>query len=101
MVTPLVQINICEYSRIRCFIKMVESRQTINITNSSDKWLIEKRTQTPNIDTIRQTNNYLASLKFLVGQHPNNVIALDYLLCYYLLNKDLKSFKKYTINMVV
>lgn len=74
--------------------KWAESRQTINFTTGTDKWLIEKRAQTPTIDTIRQSNNYLASLRFLVGQHPNNVIALDYLLCYHLLNKDLKSFKK-------
>jgi len=74
--------------------KWAESRQAMNLPSATNKWLIEKRAQTPKIDTIRQSNNYLASLKFLVEQHPNNVIALDYLLCYHLLNKDLKSFKK-------
>ena len=74
--------------------KWAESRETINVTSGTEKWLSEKRAQTPTIDTIRQSNNYLASLNFLVGQHPNNVIALDYLLCYHLLNKDLKSFIK-------
>jgi hypothetical protein len=74
--------------------KWAENLQTINFTTGTDKWLTEKRAQTPKIDTIRQSNNYLASLNFLVEQHPNNVVALDYLLCYHLLNKDLKSFKK-------
>ena len=74
--------------------KWAESRQAMNHGSASNKWLIEKRAQTPNIDTLRSSNSYLASLDFLVEQHPHNLIALDYLLCYHLLNKDLKSFKK-------
>ncbi|HEY5511033.1 MAG TPA: DUF6057 family protein [Prolixibacteraceae bacterium] len=74
--------------------KWAESSQAMNHASASNKWLIEKRAQIPGIDTIRKSNNYLASLNFLVGQNPNNLIALDYLLCYHLLNKDLKSFRK-------
>ena len=66
----------------------------MNHGSVSNKWLIEKRDQIPNIDTIRLSNNYLASLSFLVEQNPKNLIALDYLLCFHLLNKDLKSFMK-------
>jgi len=71
-----------------------ESQLIRNRSSSSNKWLIEKRAQTPNVDILRSSNTYLASLNFLVGQHPDNLIALDYLLCYHLLNKDLNSFKK-------
>ena len=70
-----------------------ESRLAINHSSASAKWLIEKQAQIPTIDLIRKSTTYLASLNFLVEQHPDNLIALDYLLCYHLLNKDLKSFK--------
>ena len=66
----------------------------MNYTCASNKWLIEKRAQIPHVDTLNKPSNYLASLNFLVQQNPNNLIALDYLLCNYLLNKDLKSFRK-------
>lgn len=41
---------------------------------------------------LRKSTDYLVSLKFLAEQHPDNLIAVDYLLCYLLLNKDLKQF---------
>ena len=74
--------------------KWAQTRLDMNHISASNKWLNEKRAQTVNSDTLRQSNNYTVSLNFLVGQHPDNLIALDYLLCYHLLNKDLKSFKK-------
>ncbi|MCX6239641.1 MAG: DUF6057 family protein [Bacteroidia bacterium] len=74
--------------------KWAESRQAMNHVSASDKWLIGKRAQIPQVDTLRKSNYYLTSLSFLVEQNPNNLIALDYLLCYHLLNKDLKSFRK-------
>src|SRR5665647_1171706 len=66
----------------------------MNHTSASNKWLTEKRAQIPHVDKLNESYNYLASLDFLVQQNPNNLIALDYLLCCYLLNKDLKSFRK-------
>ena len=71
-----------------------EKLQAMNYTCASNKWLLEKRAQIPRVDTLNKPSNYLASLNFLVQQNPNNLIALDYLLCNYLLNKDLKSFRK-------
>lgn len=70
------------------------SQMAINNSSVSNKWLTGKREQIPNADTLRKANTYLSSLIFLVEQHPNNLIALDYLLCYHLLNKDLNSFKR-------
>jgi len=74
--------------------KWAEKLQAINHSSISDNWLSEKRAQIPNDDMLRMPNDYLASLNFLVEQNPENLIALDYLLCFHLLSKDLKSFRK-------
>jgi hypothetical protein len=71
-----------------------ESSHLMNHSSVPTKWLSEKREQIPHTDTLRKSNDQLASLRFLVQQNPGNTIALDYLLCHYLLDKDLKSFKK-------
>lgn len=74
--------------------KWAKSRQLMNHAAVPTKWLSEKREQIPHTDTLRKSNDQLASLRFLIEQNPGNTIALDYLLCHYLLDKDLKSFKK-------
>lgn len=74
--------------------KWAVNRQPLNHTSASVPWLAEKRKQIPHADTLRKSNDYVPSLCFLVEQNPDNVIAVDYLLCYYLLNKDLNSFVK-------
>ena len=74
--------------------KWAEDRLAMNHASASNKWLTEKRGQIPGADTLRKSNDYLSSLSFLVGQNPNNQIALDYLLCNHLLNKDLNAFRK-------
>ena len=74
--------------------KWAEKLQAMNHSAVSDSWLTEKRSQIPGKDILRKSNNYLVSLNFLVEQNPGNLIALDYLLCFHLLNKDLKSFMK-------
>ena len=43
-------------------------------------------------DIIRSPNNVRASLELLTEGDPNNLPALNYLLCYYLLNKDIPAF---------
>jgi len=68
------------------------TRQKIN--HASDGWLLEKRKQIAHADTLQKSNDFLSSLNFLVEQNPNNLMALDYLMCFYLLHKDLGSFKK-------
>ena len=106
MIKRLAEINLInedsaaanKYLRIltktRFHKKWAESQLAINHASASNKWLTEKRAQIPGADTLRKSNDYLASLNFLVQQHPNNLTALDYLLCYYLLNKDLNAFRK-------
>ena len=74
--------------------KWAESRQIMNHAAVPTKWLAEKREQIPHTDTLRKSNDHVASLQFLIEQNPQNRIALDYLLCHYLLDKDLKAFKK-------
>ncbi|HZK60909.1 MAG TPA: DUF6057 family protein, partial [Anaerovoracaceae bacterium] len=74
--------------------KWAENRLAMNHASASNKWLTEKRAQIPITDTLRKSNDYLASLNFLVQQNPKNLVALDYLLCYYLLNKDLNALIK-------
>jgi hypothetical protein len=81
-------------SKTLFYKEWAKSRQEINHASSSNKWLTDKRAQISNNDTLRKSNNYSTSLNFLVDQHPKNLIAIDYLLCYHLLNKDLNSFKK-------
>lgn len=73
--------------------KWAQSRLAINHSPNTARWLAEKRTQLPRTDRLIKSNDYLAALSFLVEQNPGNLIALDYLLCYHLLNKDLKSFR--------
>jgi hypothetical protein len=106
MIKRLAEINLInedsaaanKYLRIltktRFHKKWAEDRLAMNHASASNKWLTEKRAQIPGIDTLRKSNDYLASLNFLVQQHPDNLVALDYLLCYHLLNKDLNAFRK-------
>ena len=66
-------------------VKMIQSSET-------NKWLAGKRSQVSEADLLRKSNDYLSSLQFLVEQHPDNLVAVDYLLCYLLLNKEVKLF---------
>jgi ATP/maltotriose-dependent transcriptional regulator MalT len=68
-------------------VKMIQSSET-------NKWLAGKRSQVSDADLLRKSNDYLSSLQFLVEQHPDNLVAVDYLLCYLLLNKEVKLFRE-------
>lgn len=56
-------------------------------------WVKTMRSHIPTYDTLRTSDDGLASLTLLVASNPENRAALDYLLCYHLLNKDIRSFK--------
>lgn len=56
-------------------------------------WLQQKRSQSATRDIIRTAENYPAALNILLESNPKNREALDYLLCYYLLDKNLDGFK--------
>ena len=66
-------------------------RQIMQERDSND-WLAGKRSQIATSDTIRMASDAVASLTLLIESHPENKEALDYLLCYHLLNKDIQSF---------
>jgi hypothetical protein len=74
--------------------KWAETRLLINHASTSNIWLTQKRTQLPGVDKLIKSNDYLTSLNFLVQQNPTNIVALDYLLCFHLLNKDLNAFRR-------
>lgn len=106
MMQRLAEINMVneDYPGAGKFLKMLdktlfhkkwaEEKMKENNPDSQPNWLIQKRKQIAKTDTIRTSFDYVKSIEFLVEQNPQNRIALDYLLCYHLLNKDLASFKK-------
>jgi hypothetical protein len=55
-------------------------------------WLSEKRNRIHKDDILRSSQDPKASLELLVKDNPDNRPALDYLLSYYLLNKDIPHF---------
>lgn len=57
-------------------------------------WLKTKRSQIPMRDTLRLSSDYPASLRVLIESNPADNYALDYLLCFYLLNKNMQSFSE-------
>lgn len=58
----------------------------------ADTLLAYKRSLLPKRDLLRSTSDYVASLRVLAESNPKNTRAMHYLLCYYLLNKDLPAF---------
>jgi len=55
---------------------------------------IPLREKIPSIDTVRLADDYITSLEILLQSNPENKTALDYLLCYHILNKDIPSFRQ-------
>lgn len=107
MVKRLAEINLVngDTTAARKYLRMLDatlfhrrwaaSREAM-LTNKDPEaypWLKEKREQIATHDTLRASADYLTSLNLLVESNPKNKAALDYLLCYHLLNKDIRSFK--------
>lgn len=74
--------------------KWAEKQLNMLQSGETDNWLANKRRQITDADMLRKSNDYLSSLKFMAEQRPDNTLAVDYLLCYLLLNKDLKQFRE-------
>jgi hypothetical protein len=55
---------------------------------------IPLREKIPSIDTVRLADDYITCLEILLQSNPENKTALDYLLCYHILNKDIPSFRQ-------
>ena len=62
-------------------------------TLSMEKRLPRKRDWEREHDILMSISDYPGVLSSLVAEYPENNQALDYLLCYYLLNENLNSFK--------
>jgi len=70
-------------------LALIESGQRDSIPN----W-ISRRRILPQKDTLFSANHWRASLSNLLESNPQNKMAVDYLLCFHLLNKDLQMFKE-------
>ena len=60
---------------------------------SRSQWISSKRSVIPREDLLKAGNEYRLTLEMLLVANPENRMALDYLLCYDLLIKDLDSFR--------
>ncbi len=59
---------------------------------SKTGWITSKRNIIPSMDLLKKGNEYITTLRMLADNHPDNRMAVDYLLCYHLLSKDIHSF---------
>lgn len=75
-----------------CYRDWAERRLPGRQTAEVKQWLEQKRQQLPVGDTLRASGNIPLSLRHLLRSHPENERACDYLLCFDLLNKDIRAF---------
>jgi hypothetical protein len=59
---------------------------------SKAEWITRKRAIIPSRDLLKKGNEYIETLRMLTDNHPGNRMAVDYLLCYHLLCKDIEGF---------
>ena len=105
----LVEINIVngEYAVAGKFITILEKTMFYRKWASDRKkflfnekecagsnWIVAKRAIIPSKDLLKKGNEYIKTLRMLADNHPGNTMAVDYLLCYHLLTKDISSFVK-------
>ena len=110
----LVEINIVngEYAVAEKYINILEktlfyskwANEKRRFLNSEaeckgSQWIASKRAIIPTTDLLKSENEYKKTLEMLAEAHPENRMAVDYLLCYDLLDKNIRSFaenfKKY------
>ncbi len=75
-----------------CYRDWAERRIPGKQTPEIRQWLEWKRESLPVTDTLRSAANVPLSLRHLLRSNPDNEQALDYLLCFDLLNKDIGAF---------
>jgi Family of unknown function (DUF6057) len=61
---------------------------------AGSNWIAAKRAIIPSKDLLKKGNEYVKTLRMLADNHAGNTMAVDYLLCYHLLTKDISSFVK-------
>lgn len=110
MIRRMAETNIIngEYAAAEKYLKMLDQtlfyrRWAHNMEQylyddelcSRTPWIAEKKAIMPVTDHIKSNpNSFVNSLYFLLDDHPDNQAALNYLLCTYLLYKDIDSFYK-------
>ena len=72
--------------------KWAQERLNGNWSPEYNEWLTRKRSFSPRIDMVHGMDQTRINLHILLNSNPSNKMALDYLLCYDLLNQDLDSF---------
>lgn len=77
-----------------CYRDWAERRIPGKQTAEVCQWLERKRLLLPATDTLRSSANIPLSLRHLLRNNPDNVLACDYLLCFDLLNKDIGAFAR-------
>ena len=75
-----------------CYRDWAERRIPGKQTAEVCQWLERKRLLLPATDTLRSSADIPLSLRHLLRNNPDNVLACDYLLCFDLLNKDIGAF---------
>ncbi|MDN5290331.1 MAG: hypothetical protein PWQ06_570 [Anaerophaga sp.] len=109
MVRRLAEINIVlgEYKAAEKYIRMLNNsffhkdygRELSLIikemkSDCKGNWLFDKRKFLPDFDVLRKRGEEIPGLELLVQSNSNNSMALDYLLLYHLLDKDVVAFKR-------
>ena len=94
MVERLVETNMSngDIAVSMKYIRMLES--TLFHKKKPDLFENKSNVMTFEKDVIRKASNKQILLELLTESNPDNIPALDYLLCYYLLTKDIHAFFK-------
>ena len=90
----LAEINIAigDIPAATKYIRMLES--TLFHKFDTDKLKDKTHHKVYKKDIIRSADDYKKSLELLTESNPDNLPALNYLMCFYLLNKDIPAFFK-------
>lgn len=75
-----------------CYRDWAKRRIPTRLAPDVVQWLERKRQLLPTSDTLRLAADVPLSLRHLLRSNPMNELALEYLLCFDLLNKDIASF---------
>ena len=79
-------------SKTLLYSEWAASRFPKNHTQAYKNWLEQKRSKVNALDTLRLANDHITSLRNLLDSNPGNSEALDYLLCFHLLSKNISAF---------
>ena len=76
-----------------CYRQWARQRMPLSRTMAVEYWLEQKRSTLPKSDTLRLNGDVVTSLRHLLKRpSPYRSMQIDYLLCYHLMQKDIRSF---------